>query len=122
MSGQLLKVNDWQVIARKAKFRPASIAAMCSVSLRQLERHFASQFQKTPGAWIRDLRLRLAKELIAQAWSNKAVVEELDFTDNPHLCREFQKKCGTTPQFHAPGPLANDFANRRVIIRLKQVV
>src|SRR5262249_47900817 len=102
MSGALSKVNDWQIVARKARFRPASMAAMCSISLRQLERHFASQFQKTPGTWTRDLRFRLARQLISQGWSNKAVVQELAFTDNSHLCREFKRQCGRTPQYHAP--------------------
>jgi AraC-like DNA-binding protein len=102
MSGHLLRVNDWQSLARKAHFRPASMAAICSVSLRQLERHFARRFHTTPGAWTRELRLELAKALISRGWSNKAVAAELRFTDNAHLCREFRKKCGTTPQFHAP--------------------
>jgi transcriptional regulator GlxA family with amidase domain len=102
MSGQLLKVTDWKIVAQTAKFKPASMAAMCSISLRQLERHFANQFHQTPGAWTRELRLRLAKELILQGWSNKAVAAELDFTDNPHLCREFKRKCGTTPRRYAP--------------------
>jgi hypothetical protein len=45
--------------------------AMCSISLRHLERHFAKHFHKTPGAWTRDLRLRLAKKLISQGCRTK---------------------------------------------------
>jgi AraC-like DNA-binding protein len=89
-------------MAREALFRPSGMAAMCSISLRHLERHFAKHFHKTPGAWTRDLRLRLAKKLISQGWSDKAVVAELGFTDSAHLCREFRMRCGTTPQDHAP--------------------
>ena len=103
MSAQLRKISDWQVLAREASFRPADMAAMCSVSLRHLERHFMVSFHRTPGEWTRDLRLRLAKDLITQGWSTKAVAEELGFTDSAHLCREFKRMCGNTPQHFAPG-------------------
>jgi AraC-like DNA-binding protein len=96
------QTTDWQALAHKAKFRPAGIAALCSISLRQLERHFASEFHITPRSWTQDVRLRLAKELLSQGLSNKVVVAELGFTDNAHLCREFKKRCGTTPRYFAP--------------------
>jgi transcriptional regulator GlxA family with amidase domain len=102
MSGQLLKAQDWEGMAQDANFRPAAMAALRSVSLRQLERHFAKQFHRTPVEWTRDLRIRLAQQLISQGWSNKAVVAELGFTDSAHLCREFRKLLETTPQYHAP--------------------
>ena len=95
-----LKITDWEVVARAARFRPASMAAMCSVSLRQLERHFAIQFHTTPKAWTREFRLKLAKKLISHGWSNKAVAAELCFTDNAHFCNEFKAACGTTPRSH----------------------
>lgn len=112
MSGQLLKINNWQVVARAAQFRPATMAGLCSVSLRQLERHFAHEFKTTPGKWSRDFRFKLAQELISKGWSNKAIASELAFTDNAHLCREFKRKCGKTPHRSAlaslkrgePGP------------------
>src|SRR6476660_6370618 len=85
MNGLLSSVGNWQVVAHRAKFRPASMAALCSISLRQLERHCASQFHTTPRSWTQHLRLCVAKELISQGLSNKAVVAELGFTDNAHL-------------------------------------
>jgi transcriptional regulator GlxA family with amidase domain len=105
MSGQLLKVHDWQILARKANFRPAGMAAMCSISLRQLERHFQCCFHRTPGEWTRDLRLRLAKDLIGQGWSNKAVAAELNFANESHLCHEFMRVYGLPPRSFAPAHL-----------------
>jgi transcriptional regulator GlxA family with amidase domain len=102
MRNKLLRIQSWEEVARKAKFQPAAMAALCSVSLRQLERHFKNHFRKTPRQWARDLRCQLAQKLIAQGSSNKCVVAELGFTDNAHLCREFKKMRGTTPQSHAP--------------------
>ena len=102
MSQNGFEAQDWEAIARGARFRPSEMAARCSMSLRQLERHFANRFHMTPGQWTRDLRLRLAQELISQGSSNKIVVAELGFRDSPHLCREFKRRCGTTPQHTAP--------------------
>lgn len=107
------EARDWEAIARGARFRPSEMAARCSVSLRQLERHFANRFHMTPGQWTRNLRLRLAQELISRGASNKIVVAELGFRDSPHLCREFKQRCGTTPQHTAPRGLSGlDPANR----------
>ena len=120
MSVPLLKAQDWEGMARDAKFRPATIAAFCSISLRQLERHFAKQFHRTPVGWTRDLRIRVAQQLFSQGWSNKAVVAELGFTDSAHLCREFRKMCGTTPQYHAPVHLSKRNAVGRGDVALLQ--
>jgi transcriptional regulator GlxA family with amidase domain len=102
MSGQLLRIQNWEKMAREACFRPSVMAAMCPTSLRQLERHFADQFDTTPGKWSRKLRLRLARELLAKGWANKAIAAELGFTDSSHLCRHFKKMCGASPQSLGP--------------------
>jgi transcriptional regulator GlxA family with amidase domain len=102
MSGRLFRVQDWEAMARLAKFRPCGMAALCSISLRQLERHFVCHLRNRPGNWCRELRLRLAQKLISQGWSDKAVAAELGFADSAHLCRDFKKRCGMTPQDYAP--------------------
>ena len=102
MSRKLLRVESWEEVAREARFQPAAMASLCSVSLRQLQRHFKHHFGTTPRQWARDLRWQLAQKLIGEGWSNKWVAAELGFTDNAHLCREFKKLCAT-PQSHAPG-------------------
>src|SRR5271166_5772557 len=77
MSGQLLRIHDWESMACQAKFHPAGMAALCSVSLRQMERFFVERFNKTPIAWTRELRCEQARRLIAKGWTNKAVATEL---------------------------------------------
>ncbi len=103
MAGRLLKIVEWEQLGRQAGFSPPTMAALCHVSLRQLERLFEQQFQTTPGHWLRALQCRLAKELVSQGYSNKAASTELTFANESHFCREFKKAFGVPPQTFAPG-------------------
>lgn len=102
MNERLQRIIDWEDLARRADFEPGKMAALCPTSLRSLERFFAQRFHKTPGEWTRELQCRLAQRLIAQGYSTKATALELKFTNEPHLCREFKKLFGVTPQTCAP--------------------
>jgi AraC-like DNA-binding protein len=101
MSRHLSIIDSWEVLAREAEFRPIAMAARCSSSLRQLERFFAANFRKTPKVWARELRCKLATELLAQGWTNKAVATELDFANESHLCHEFRRVYGVAPRSFA---------------------
>ena len=99
---RLTQIADWERVALEARFQPSEMAALCWISLRQLERHFAKQFQQTPRAWTRELRCRPARELIVKGWSNKAVTFELYFSNESHLCHEFSSHYGQPPQAFDP--------------------
>src|SRR5216683_784157 len=103
MSGRLLRVEKWEVLARQAEFQPVKMAALCSISLRQLERFFALRFGQTPGEWSRELKCRQALKLITEGYSNKAVVAELKFAGASHFCHEFKRVYGAAPQSFLPG-------------------
>ena len=102
MNSRLARVQSWENLARAAEFRPALMAAMCSVSLRQLERFFLSQFGVSPGPWARKLRCDVARQLISKGWSSKAVAAELKFANASHLCRDFRRLFGFPPSSFAP--------------------
>lgn len=102
MKSGLDVVQDWESLARRADFRPSAMAALCGVSVRQLERYFVLRFGKSPRRWTRELRCRLAREFISQGWSDKAVVAELKFANSAHLCHEFKMILLATPQSFAP--------------------
>jgi AraC-like DNA-binding protein len=98
MSGRLIRTKDWEKLAKEANFRPAEMAAICRISLRQLERHFGKEFKSTPKEWMRQFRCRLALKLIMEGYSNKAAASELKFGNPSHLCHEFRKVYGSSPQ------------------------
>ena len=102
MKSGLDVVQDWGSLARKAEFRPAAMAALCGVSVRQLERFFHVRFRMPPRRWIQELRCGLARDFISQGWSDKAVVSELKFANSAHLCHEFKSIYRVPPQTFAP--------------------
>jgi AraC family transcriptional regulator len=85
-------------LARDASYQPAQMAALCFVSLRQLERFFRKVHNKTPGEWIREVRCDTAKTLISSGWPIKVVVQELHFSDGSHLCRDIKRIYGVRPR------------------------
>ncbi len=101
-SQALSKITDWGALARSAKFRPGEMAARIPISLRQLERFFIDYFRQRPQEWTVELRCRLARDLVATGYSNKGVVAELHYANEPQLCHDFQKVYGNSPQSFAP--------------------
>ena len=101
MHGRVPK-QKWEELAREADFNSSKLASLCAISERQLQRIFRRNFDCTPSHWLRGLQCRLAKELIAQGYSNKAAAAELKFASQSHFCREFKRICGASPQTFAP--------------------
>lgn len=102
MGGSLLTIGEWEQVAREAGFNSSRMAELCAISERQLQRLFKKYLRCTPSHWLRELQCRIAKQLISQGYSNKAAAAEVKFATESHLCREFKKVFGTSPQTFAP--------------------
>ncbi len=102
MNNGLGATRDWEQLAKDAAFKPARLAALCSISERQLQRLCKKQFHCTPRTWLRELQCHLAKDLIAKGYSSKAAAAELCFATEAHFCREFKKIYGSCPQSFGP--------------------
>ena len=98
VSGHLTKSEEWEDLARKARFKSAGLAALCRVSPRQLQRFFAERDGSSPRQWMRDLQFELAAKLIREGSPNKSVIEALNFESKTHFCREFKRRFGLTPR------------------------
>ena len=99
---RLERIQDWESLAKDAAYDPVTMAALCPISLRQLERFFRLHFGKSPGSWAMELRCRRARELLGQGYSNKGVVAELNFASESHFCHVFKKAYGCSPQTFTP--------------------
>jgi AraC-like DNA-binding protein len=96
------KIREWKAKAIKSRFKPAKLASLCSLSLRQLERKFTLHWKITPREWLRRVQCLLARQLIKKGLTNKKVAKKLHFASQSHFSREFKKSFGVTPGSLAP--------------------
>ena len=97
MSSHLDRFHDWASLARTAQYRADDMARLCSVSQRQMQRYFERRFDQSPHAWLNELRLREAEELLLKGNYVKAVAFDLGFKDAAHFCRTFKLHYGLSP-------------------------
>jgi AraC-like DNA-binding protein len=102
MSGRLDHITDWVALAKGARFRVAKVASACGLSPRQLERCFQAQHHAAPHPWLRDLRMRLAVELIGDQTPIKVVAFDLGYKDPAHFTQDFKRYFGVCPSRFNP--------------------
>jgi AraC-like DNA-binding protein len=97
MNSRLDHIRDWASLSRAARYRAGAVAALCSISRRQLERFFREKFSLSPEAWLSELQLRDARELLARGNSVKVAAAETGFKDCSAFCRKFKRRYGASP-------------------------
>lgn len=97
MNSLLDRVTDWPERARTARFRIATLARDCGVSVRQLRNYIHIRFGTTPHCWTMRIRLLAAPSLLSQNKSVKQISSELGFSQAAHFSREFKRFYGRSP-------------------------
>ncbi|MPW21646.1 helix-turn-helix domain-containing protein [Paraburkholderia sp. CNPSo 3157] len=76
----------------------AELARRLEMSVRQLERLFTSETGKSPQAYARQIRIRMASWLLTSSDRTVAdIATSCGFSDASHLGREFRKEFGESP-------------------------
>jgi transcriptional regulator GlxA family with amidase domain len=74
------------------------LARRLEMSVRQLERLFTSETGKSPQAYARQIRIRMASWLLTSSDRTVAdIASSCGFSDASHLGREFRKEYGESP-------------------------
>lgn len=74
------------------------LARRLEVSVRQLERLFTTETGRSPGAYARQIRIRMASWLLTSSDRTVAdIASSCGFSDASHLGREFRKEFGESP-------------------------
>jgi AraC-like DNA-binding protein len=77
---------------------PAKLAAVVNLSPSRLHQLFKEETGMPPARYLRQLRMRRAKELLETTHlSVKQVMAGVGVTDESHFVRDFKKCCGLTP-------------------------
>ena len=97
MRSRLNQIENWEALARSARYCPRSLAALCGVSRRQLERYCQWAFQQCPRECLRRLRIEAARRYLAEGFSVKATAYELGFKQVSHFSRVFKHAVGVSP-------------------------
>src|SRR5688500_3862759 len=102
MSSRLARVANLDDVAKQARYNLHEIADLCHVSVRQLERFFKHSHDRTPRAWIADLRIQEAKRLLSSGLSIKEIAYSVGFKHPSHFCRAFKQWTGSSPGGYFP--------------------
>jgi AraC-like DNA-binding protein len=97
MNKQLHQIRNWPELAPAAGYRSKTLAGLCKVSVRQLERFFVGKFNKSPHCWLREARLGRAVELLRDGSSVKETAALLGYKAVAHFTRDFKKWSGMSP-------------------------
>lgn len=91
-----------------ARLTVAALAQACGMSTSHFIRRFKAALQLTPGHYLQDLRVRGARQLLAQGVALAEAAQAMGFADQAHLQRAFKAHHAMTPGRYAapasPGP------------------
>lgn len=97
MSSRLRHITNWLELAHRSNYNAHTLARLCEVSIRQLERFTHKAHGKTPHASLREMRMRRALELICDRTPVKEVAISLGYKSPAHFSNDFKQFYGTPP-------------------------
>src|SRR5579872_2116061 len=97
MNTRLISIQDWGEMAEQAAWSVAHLAKLCRVSVRSLERYFATEMGKSPKAWLIEQRQKRARELLRDRCTVKETAVFLSFKHSSHLTNAFKNHWGHSP-------------------------
>ncbi len=97
MSSRLEGIRDWEELAAAAGYDPQQLARERRVSVRTLERFFRDHFHLTPEAWMRELRMRKAADLLSHGEAVKVISQSLKYKDPANFSTIFTRHYGISP-------------------------
>ena len=104
-----MKEQTWEQLAVKSSYSPRKLAELCNVSLRTLQRHFATHYHTSLGEWLRSFRLNAARARVVSGEPIKSVAYDLCYKQLSHFSKAFKNLHGVPPSAlscHTKGRLA----------------
>ena len=96
--------EGYEKLAEVADYKVSKMAALCGLSIRQLQRDFQRYQGCSPQMWLSERRMRVAQERLLAGEPVKVVALDLGFKHVPNFCEWFKNQSGMT---------ANEFVSSR---------
>lgn len=99
MRSRLLRIaeEEWRAKARAANYHVGALAKQCRVSVRTLERQIKEQRDKSPHAWLHELRMIEARVLLLDDNSVKETAGMLGYKDTSQFSKDFKQYYSALP-------------------------
>lgn len=90
-------LEHWEQLAGTARYDAKELARLCHLSVRQLERDFRRDLERSPQDWLNEQRIKAAQQLLLSRQPVKVVALDLGFKQASHFCRQFKSFNHLTP-------------------------
>ena len=90
-------LERWEQLAGTARYDAKELAKLSNLSVRQLQRDFRQNLERSPQDWLNEQRVKAARQLLLSGQPVKAVAFELGFKQPSHFCRQFKSFNNLTP-------------------------
>jgi AraC-like DNA-binding protein len=84
-------------LASGCQYDSRLLAQQLGITQRHLQRLFKAQLQCSPQRWLREQRMRRAREMLRTADSVKEVAHELGFSSHSQFSRDYKSWFGQQP-------------------------
>jgi AraC-like DNA-binding protein len=101
MGSRLDRSNKWDELAEQAGYQVGKLSRAAGVGRRHLDRYFLAGRLCDPQSWLRELRLRRAKEMLMEGKPIKDIAPALKFKREASFYRFFLHLTGVTPHAYA---------------------
>ena len=94
---ELERSERWVRLSSLSSYDAHKLAKISGVTVRQLERYFNHDFNRSSQDWLNEQRMIAARYIMLEAESVKSVAIQLGFKRASHFSREFKRCYGVCP-------------------------
>jgi AraC-like DNA-binding protein len=94
--GMAITREGCEQLADVADYKVSKMAALCGLSIRQLQRDFRRYQGCSPQMWLSEQRMRVAQVRLLAGEPVKVVALDLGFKHVPNFCEWFKSVSGMT--------------------------